>query len=82
MEETLIDGQDIRIILKSAFELRKSKNASYSINAFARDLSMNQGYLSNIINGKRLPTPKVAYNLGVFLGLEKAKILDLVARTI
>lgn len=82
MEETLIDGQDIRIILQQAFEMRKNKNTSYSINAFARDLSMNQGYLSNIINGKRSPTPKLAYNLGLFLGLEKGKILDLVATTI
>ena len=40
-------------ILKARFEKRKSTNSRYSLRAFARDLGLNPGVLSAILNQKR-----------------------------
>lgn len=47
--------------MNSEFNLRNSKNPSYSIRSYARDLNINSSSLSSIMNGKRkIPKDKIA----------------------
>ncbi len=52
---------------------RKSKNASYSATAFARDLGISQAYLSLILNGKRSLSLEQKLRIGEKLGLNRTQ---------
>lgn len=51
--------QTISEILKTIYDGRKSKNKSYSSRAFARDLGISPGRLSEILSGQNIPGPEV-----------------------
>lgn len=42
-----------RLWLNSEFEIRKEKNASYSIRAFARDLGVSKTCIADVLNCRR-----------------------------
>jgi uncharacterized protein (TIGR02147 family) len=46
-------NEHYRDILATILSDKKNANSSYSLRAFARDLDLNQGVLSQILNGKR-----------------------------
>jgi uncharacterized protein (TIGR02147 family) len=46
-------------ILEKNFESRKKKNSRYSLRAFARDLGVSSGKLSEVMNQKITPGPKL-----------------------
>ncbi|MGZ3796604.1 MAG: helix-turn-helix domain-containing protein, partial [Pseudobdellovibrionaceae bacterium] len=45
--------QDIQSILKSELRTRQKSNSSYSLRAFARDIQLSPGYLSDLMKGKK-----------------------------
>ncbi len=55
---------------------KKTANPHYSTRALARDIEMDAGDLSNILKGKKRVTPKLAYKIGLYLGLEGASLLS------
>jgi uncharacterized protein (TIGR02147 family) len=58
-------------IIRDAFLAKQTKNPSYSLRAFARDVSIHPGTLSQIINGKRALNVRDAELLGEKLNLDK-----------
>lgn len=48
----------IRNVLLSELEIRKQRNAYYSLRAFSRDLGIGLGSLSEVLSGKRELSPK------------------------
>ena len=46
------DNTDYIEIVKNEFERRKSKNKSYSLRAYARDLGISPSYLSKLLNSQ------------------------------
>jgi len=65
--------------LQREFTLRRSRNSSYSLRAFARSLGVNPGALSQILNGKRSltaqSTKKILRAMNIDF-VEKQKILE------
>ena len=55
--------------LKSELERRLGQNSSYSLRAFARDLQISPGNLSEIVKGKRPLSKKNAQKIAGSLGL-------------
>lgn len=51
---------EIRLIMNREFERAKNSNASYSLRAFAKKLDMYPSAVSEILNGKRSVTEKMA----------------------
>lgn len=69
--------------LREDLLLRKQKNASYSLRAFARDLHVSQSILSFIFNGKRKMTLNLAERICLHLALtqvEKQMFLESVVK--
>jgi transcriptional regulator with XRE-family HTH domain len=58
-----------RIYLRQELERRKSKNARYSLRAFAKSLKIDNGQLSKIIAGKALLSVDLADQLAKKLKL-------------
>lgn len=54
MQAHEISKYDFRFLLIKEFQRRKSKNNSYSMRAFARQLSVSPAFICQIFNGKRL----------------------------
>ena len=44
---------DYRNLLRDEYLKRYTNNSNYSYRAFARDLKMNSGFLSSVLNGKK-----------------------------
>ena len=65
---------DYVIKLKEQFEVRTSKNTSYSLRAFARDLEMIPSRLSDILNYKKGLSEESAKKLATKLGLSSNEI--------
>lgn len=57
-------------VLKSEFESRKLKNGSYSLRAFAKNLSIDPSLFSKIFNEKQLPTLETANTICTKLNLK------------
>jgi hypothetical protein len=57
---------------------KRAVNPKYSTRALARDIEMDAGDLSNILKGKKRVTPKLAYKIGLHLGLEGANLLSFI----
>lgn len=55
--------------IRDAYLLRKQKNPTYSLRAFARDLGMSQALLSLVLNGQRPLTLKQAHKIAALLQL-------------
>ncbi len=68
--------------LQDLLQKRKQKNPGYSARALARDLEIDPGDLANILNGKKKITTKVAYKIGIHLGLKDAALLDFILPTL
>ena len=60
-------NSNYRDILKSELTQRCSKNASYSLRAFARHLSIEPAHLSRVLNGKKNLSPLTAKNIADIL---------------
>lgn len=52
MNKTLFSYDDYRLLLHDEFINRSIRNSLYSLRAFARDLKISVGFLSDILNGK------------------------------
>lgn len=70
----------LRKDLQREFIRRCKKNTSYSLRAFAQFLEVDQSFLSKVLNGKRVLTPKMTSKFSAKLGLSPAKSLVAVKR--
>ncbi|MFN9069064.1 MAG: hypothetical protein ACK5V3_17710, partial [Bdellovibrionales bacterium] len=65
--------------LQREFTLRRGRNSSYSLRAFARSLGVNPGALSQVMSGKRpltaQSTKKILQSMNIDF-IEKQKILQ------
>lgn len=65
--------------LKKAYELRKEKNARYSLRAFAKHLEIGSGRLSELMNGQRQITETIAQKIGPKLNLNDEEMKNFLA---
>ncbi len=80
---TLMIEQHIsfRTFIKSVLAQRCSKNPSYSLRAFAKQLSMSPSHLSRVLNGTKMISPSTAYKIASNLDLKNDQVehfMDLV----
>src|ERR1700733_8832696 len=78
----LKEQNDYRQYLRNVLEERTSKNAHYSLRAFARDLELSPQMLSFVLNKKRDLSPGSAAEVAERLELnpaEAAHFVDLVS---
>ncbi len=62
LRSLLVESKSYQSYLKSELDVRKNKNPSYSLRAFARDLEVSFSYLSEILAGKgSLSIPKATH---------------------
>lgn len=64
--------------LKNELSNRLEANPRYSLRAFARDLALSPGELSELLNGKRSLSPKALSKIVSRLGLSEAETKNLV----
>jgi plasmid maintenance system antidote protein VapI len=69
-------------LLKKVFDLKRAKNPRYSVRAFARDINTSSSGLSDMLNGKKKLTPKIAYKLSKFLKLDDKQAFNLIVQTL
>lgn len=67
-----ISSKTIVNFLEEIFQNRKTKNPRYSKRAFARDIKMSPGRLSEIFSGKRNLTLRIAQEMSTSLRLNKS----------
>lgn len=60
--------QNIQSILKSELTARQKVNSSYSLRAFARDVNLSPGYLSDLMKGKKKVSVDTAMKISKSLG--------------
>lgn len=60
--------QNIQTILKSELTARQKVNSSYSLRAFARDVQLSPGYLSDLMKGKKKVSVDTAMKISKSLG--------------
>jgi len=70
----MVNFRDYRLVLKAELERRRSRNASYSLRAFARDLELSPSRLSRVLNGKEALSRPRAERIGGKLGFQKDQI--------
>ncbi|MFK8139162.1 MAG: TIGR02147 family protein [Bdellovibrionales bacterium] len=66
---TVLESRSYLDFLNAELERRITQNRSYSLRAFARDLRLSPGELSEIIRGKRKLTTKASLKISNALGL-------------
>ena len=66
---SLDPNSDWRAVLRSALALRSSRNPAYSQRAFARDLGLAPGRLSEVLAGREGLSRKTAHDVALCLGL-------------
>lgn len=64
-------------VLKLELENRRIKNPRYSLRAFARDLGVSSGRLSEIINDEYFPGHKLLKRICTHLNLNETQIIEL-----
>lgn len=64
-----VDQREIQQILNQKFDEIKERNPQFSLRAFAHKLSISSGALSQIMNGKRRVSERLAYELAEKLAL-------------
>ena len=67
--EHLHVSDQVRSLLVVEFENRRKKNPSYSLRALARDLSLNQSFLTKVFKGKRRLGIGTAMTVALALGI-------------
>ena len=55
--------ENFRLFLKSQLQLRTQEDPSYSLRKFSKDLEMNPGQLSLLLNGKKIFTERMIRRL-------------------
>lgn len=60
-------------ILKKEFKQKQTKNSSYSLHSFSRDLEIDVSNLSKILNSKKELGPRLRERLGKKIGFEKSE---------
>ncbi|MFV8259725.1 TIGR02147 family protein [Bdellovibrio bacteriovorus] len=73
----------LALFLQESLDARKRKNARYSLRAFARDLGISPGRLSDFISGRRSPGKRLCERMIVALKMsqsEEAKFKHLMSR--
>lgn len=68
---SVFDAKSYIQFLNDELEQRINQNSSYSLRAFARDLTLSPGNLSEILKGKRPLSVKNAVKISAKLGLNK-----------
>lgn len=79
----LTENETPRELLLEIYQSRRSRNPSYSMRAFARDLGVSQAFVSQVLNGKRRLALKRAVQFSMTLGLADSEcqpLLESVAR--
>lgn len=66
-----MDFYDYRTTLKKEFELRRGRNAFYSLRAFARDLGLSPARLSEVLAGKKGISSEAAESIALKLNLDR-----------
>ncbi len=66
-------------MLRELFEERRSRNAAYSLSAFARDLGVSISVLSRTLNGRRPASLKLGLQISAALGLSQGQSKALTA---
>jgi uncharacterized protein (TIGR02147 family) len=69
MNDSQLFFDDYRRYLREAFDLRSSRNKSYSLRAFARDLELAVSTLTELLNGKYGLSPERAIRVAKNLNL-------------
>lgn len=69
MNDSQLFFDDYRRYLREAFDLRSSRNKSYSLRAFARDLGLAVSTLTELLNGKYGLSPERAVSVAKNLNL-------------
>lgn len=67
-----------REFLFNIYTEKKSRNINYSIRAFARDLAIPSGRLTEIFNGKRNLTEKLGHRISEKLALSSSETLNFI----
>lgn len=76
-----LDCQTVAEFLLTEFARRKLRNESYSLRAFARDLEVSASRMSELLNGKKSLSEKLAHRIAGHLKLKVAdreQFIDLV----
>ena len=60
----------IKVRLRSPVLLALVARRNYSQNGLARGLGVSSGYMSQLLRGKRLPSPQMREKLMKFVGIE------------
>ncbi|MFS4460461.1 helix-turn-helix domain-containing protein [Bdellovibrio sp. HCB2-146] len=68
------DSAFYRTYLKEELQRRKERNSRYSLRAFAKTLSIDNGQLSKIISGKALLSVDLADNISKKLKLTRGSL--------
>ena len=69
--DTLIDRHaEFRTTLKSELDKRCASNPSYSLRAFAKKLEISHSGLSQLISGKRNPSPRMKARIMARINIE------------
>ena len=66
-----MDSYDYRTTLKNEFELRRGRNAFYSLRAFARDLGLSPARLSEVLASKKGISSEAAESIASKLSLDR-----------
>jgi plasmid maintenance system antidote protein VapI len=69
-------------ILTNAFEEKRSRNPSYSLRAFSRDLEISVSHLSAIMNGQKKLSTQQAGKIAIKLQLAPEEFIELVTSTL
>ena len=75
-------GMSVIQDLRDEFLIRKDRNGSYSLRAFARDLGISHTYLSLILAGKRRMSPSQSAQIGMLLGLSPKEVQQWIEQAI
>lgn len=65
----IFEYRDYRILLNDVFSARSSADSSYSLRAYARDISVSPSFLSDILRGKKDLSPQKGKELFSALGV-------------
>lgn len=65
-------------ILKAAFKRKRATRRGYSANAFARDLGVTPTFVSNMLNGKKLPPRERINDISKILELDSTEKRSLI----
>lgn len=74
---------DFRVFLREELERRASKNSSYSLRAFARDIGLTNSHLSMTLSGRKRISPETAEQIAARMNLKtgEAEYVVLLAQT-